>query len=134
MSFRHSLNRDLPFFLSKHFYFHNNSSIDPQSSCSLGEYISSRKKRTHPLTPKREKSDSAPRNVPDFPTFSNRVWDYHGDVQCPPGKGMGCVPTTEILDMIVEKQTKTKDLFDRGKHDFDPSKRYSRQKNLEDFL
>jgi len=41
---------------------------------------------------------------------------YHRGFDCPPGKGVGCKATSEILEMIVEKERDphSKDPFDDG--------------------
>jgi len=48
---------------------------------------------------------------------------YRGGFECPPGKGVGCVSTSEVLDMIIEKKGDTNDPFDDGKNLFLPDPR-----------
>ena len=48
---------------------------------------------------------------------------YKSNFDCPPGKGVGCASTSEVLDMIVEKQSDSEDPFDSGKNLFVPDTR-----------
>ena len=48
---------------------------------------------------------------------------YRSGFECPPGRGVGCASTSEVLDMIVEKETDSEDPFDSGKNLFIPDSR-----------
>ncbi|MCB1107463.1 MAG: hypothetical protein KDK76_05135 [Chlamydiia bacterium] len=48
---------------------------------------------------------------------------YKSGFECPPGKGVGCASTSEVLDMIVEKESDSEDPFDSGKNLFLPNSR-----------
>jgi len=37
---------------------------------------------------------------------------YRSGFECPPGRGIGCASTSEVLDMIVEKDPDSEDPFD----------------------
>lgn len=39
---------------------------------------------------------------------------YNNSFDCPPGKGIGCAPVSEVLDLIVEKK-KGEDVFVKNK-------------------
>jgi hypothetical protein len=48
---------------------------------------------------------------------------YRSGFECPPGRGIGCASTSEVLDMIVEKEPDSEDPFDSGKNLFIPDSR-----------
>jgi len=48
---------------------------------------------------------------------------YRGGFECPPGRGIGCASTSEVLDMIVEKEPDSDSPFDEGKNRFIPDSR-----------
>jgi len=48
---------------------------------------------------------------------------YREGFECPPGRGIGCASTSEVLDMIVEKDSDSNDPYDDGKNLFVPGLR-----------
>ena len=46
---------------------------------------------------------------------------YNNEFECKPGKGVGCVSSWEVSDMILEKQQKEPQPFDETEYVFDPS-------------
>jgi len=48
---------------------------------------------------------------------------YRSGFECPPGRGVGCASTSEVLDMIIEKEPDSDDPFDAGKNLFIPDSR-----------
>jgi len=48
---------------------------------------------------------------------------YNGGFECSPGRGIGCASTSEVLDMIVEKEPDSENPFDSGKNLFIPDSR-----------
>ncbi|MBF5059057.1 hypothetical protein [Candidatus Neptunochlamydia vexilliferae] len=50
--------------------------------------------------------------------FASACGIYKGSFQCPPGKGVGCVSTSDVLDMIIEEDSNSEDPFDDGKNHF----------------
>ena len=48
---------------------------------------------------------------------------YRSGFECPPGQGVGCVSTSEVLDMIVENESDSGDPYDSGKNLFIPDPR-----------
>lgn len=48
---------------------------------------------------------------------------YRSGFECPPGRGIGCVSTSEVLDMIIEKESDSDSPFDEGKNLFVPDPR-----------
>lgn len=48
---------------------------------------------------------------------------YRSGFECPPGRGIGCASTSEVLDMIIEKESDSDDPFDAGENLFIPDSR-----------
>ncbi len=48
---------------------------------------------------------------------------YNSGFQCPPGRGVGCASTSEVLEMIVENETPPDEPYDSGKNHFVPETR-----------
>lgn len=48
---------------------------------------------------------------------------YRSGFECPPGRGIGCASTSEVLDMIVEKEPDSEDPFGSGENLFIPDSR-----------
>ena len=45
---------------------------------------------------------------------------YNSGFECKPGKGVGCVSSWEVNDMILEKEAKDPEPFDQTEYIFDP--------------
>lgn len=58
-----------------------------------------------------------------FSAFTTGCGIYRSGFECPPGRGIGCASTSEVLDMIVEKEPDSEDPFDSGKNLFIPDSR-----------
>lgn len=48
---------------------------------------------------------------------------YNNGFECKPGRGVGCVSSWEVNDMILEKQSRDPEPFDQGEYIFDPEHR-----------
>lgn len=56
-------------------------------------------------------------------TFLSGCGIYNNGFECKPGRGVGCVSSWEVTDMILEKQTQDPDPFDQTEYIFDPEHR-----------
>lgn len=48
---------------------------------------------------------------------------YQTGFNCPPGKGIGCASTSEVLEMIKEGENTGESAFDDGENTFNPEDR-----------
>ncbi|MCB1073021.1 MAG: hypothetical protein KDK61_01175 [Simkania sp.] len=48
---------------------------------------------------------------------------YNNGFECKPGRGVGCVSSWEVNDMILEKQSRDPEPFDQTEYIFDPEHR-----------
>ena len=48
---------------------------------------------------------------------------YNNGFECKPGRGVGCVSSWEVNDMILEKQSRDPEPFDQTEYIFDPEYR-----------
>ena len=48
---------------------------------------------------------------------------YRSGFECPPGRGVGCASTSEVLDMIIENDSQSDDPYDSGENLFVPDSR-----------
>lgn len=48
---------------------------------------------------------------------------YRSGFECPPGRGVGCASTSEVLDMIIENDSQSDNPYDSGENLFVPDSR-----------